>query len=117
MDNLMFVDEEDIPLVLQDDEDCDNYNAPDTSWVETSFIEHDTTEPTSTLRQKVKRDKLTAVYRYVDVTGDIDLIDIDQLMIKKIPKQATLTCFFSMVMNNGNLPLINVLVTFYQQRH
>ena len=60
MDNLAF--EEDIPLLHQDEEDYDDYNTPDTSRVETSFIEHDTTEPTLTLRlrQKVKRDKLSA---------------------------------------------------------
>ena len=48
MDNLAF--EEDIPLLHQDEEDYDDYNTPDTSRVETSFIEHDTTEPTLTLR-------------------------------------------------------------------
>ena len=52
----MFIDEEDVPLVHQD-EDYDNYRTPDTSRVdETSFIEPDTTEATSTLqlKQKVK---------------------------------------------------------------
>ena len=43
-------------------------------------MEPDTTEATSTLRsrQKVKRDKLTALHRHLNVTGDIDLIDLDR---------------------------------------
>ena len=46
MDNPIFVDEENIPLVHQDD-DCDDttYEMPNTSRIETSFIEHDITEP------------------------------------------------------------------------
>ena len=78
MDNPRFIDEEDIWLIDQDD-DYD-YNTPNTSRIdETSFTVPDTTEATSTLRlrQKVKRDKLTALYRHVNVTGDINLIDLD----------------------------------------
>ena len=62
----MFIDEEDVPLVHQD-EDYDNYRTPDTSRVdETSFIEPDTTEATSALqlKQKVKRDKIIELYRH-----------------------------------------------------
>ena len=61
----MFVDEETIPMVHQD-EDYDEYNTPNTSKTdETSFTEPHTAEATSTLqlRQKVKRDKSTAMYR------------------------------------------------------
>ena len=57
IDNPKFVDEEDIPLVNQDEEDYDDYKTLDTSRVdETSFIELDTTEAIATLRprQKVK---------------------------------------------------------------
>ena len=74
MDNPRFVDEAAIPLV---DEDYDNYDTPNTSRVvETSFTESATTEATSTLRlnQKVKRDKLAALYRHLNVTGNLDLI-------------------------------------------
>ena len=95
MDNPRFIDDETIPLVQ--DEDYDDYNRPDTSRVnETSFTEPDTTEATSTLklRQKVKQDKITALYRHLNVTGDPGLADIDQFMTKKIQKQATLTLFF-----------------------
>ena len=84
MDNPRFVDEETIPLVQ--DEDYDDYRTPDLSRVdETSFTEPDTTEATSTLqlRQKVKRDKITAFYRHLNVTGDPGLANIDRFMIKK----------------------------------
>ena len=57
MDNPTFVDEEDIPIVHQNDEDFDEYRTPDTSSVETSIIEHDTTEPTLTLQLRQKNKK------------------------------------------------------------
>ena len=121
MDNPRFINEEEIPLVQN--EDYDNYGAPNTKRVdETSFTEPDTTEATSTLqlRQKVKQGKITALYRHLNVTGDPGLADIDRFMIKKKKenqKQATvflafLTYFFSMVITIGNPPLINVLVSF-----
>ena len=55
MENVTFVNEEEIPLINQD-EDYDDYRTPDTSRVDTSFIDPDTIEVTSTLRlrQKVK---------------------------------------------------------------
>ena len=49
MDNPVFADDENISIVHHD-EDYDDYGTPDTSRVETSFIEHSTTEPTSTLQ-------------------------------------------------------------------
>ena len=85
MDNPMFVDEETIPMVHQD-EDYDDYNTPNASRIdETSFTEPDTTEATSTLqlRQKVKQDKITALYGHLNVTADPGLADIDRFMIKK----------------------------------
>ena len=89
MDNIAFIDEEYIPMVHQDDEDYDNYRRPDTSRIETSFIEPDTTELTSTLRlrQKVKQDKINALYRHLDVTGNPDLIDLDRFRLTKDPKK------------------------------
>ena len=113
MDNPIFVDKETIPQVQ--DEDYDVYNTPNASRVdETSFTEPYTTEATSTLqlRQKVKRDKITALYRHLNVTGDPGLSDLDRFMIKKIQKQETLTFFSSMVITIGNPLLINVLVSF-----
>ena len=83
MDNITFIDEEDIPMIHQDEEDDDygNYRTPETSRIETSFIEPtDATEVTSTLRlrQKLKQDKINALYRHLNVTADIDLINFDQ---------------------------------------
>ena len=49
MDNPAFIDEKDIPMVQ--DEDYDACKTPDTSRIdETSFMEPDATEATSTLR-------------------------------------------------------------------
>ena len=92
MDNAGF--EEDIPMIHQDkeDDDYDNYNTPNASKIdETSFIEHDATEPTSTLRlrQKVKRDKINALYRHLNVMGNSDLIDLDRFRLTTDPKKGT----------------------------
>ena len=84
MNNPRFVDEETVPLVQG--EDYDDYNTSNTSKVDgTSFTEPDTTEATSTLqlRQEVKRDKIIALQRHLNVTGDSGLADINRLMIKK----------------------------------
>ena len=93
----MFADKEYIPLIQ--DEDYDNCGTPNTSRVdETSFIEPDTTEATSTLRlnQKVKRDKLAALYRYLNVTGNLDLIDLDRFKLSRDPKKgATIFEFYN----------------------
>ena len=85
MDNPRFIDEKAIPLVQ--DKDYDDYNTSNTSRAdETSFTEADTTEATSKLqwRQKVKRDKIAALYRHLNVTDDPSPADIDQSMVKKI---------------------------------
>ena len=100
MDNPMFVNEEDIPMVHQDDDDYDDYNTSNTSRTdETSFTVPDTTEATSTLRvrQKVKRNKITALYRHLNVMGDIDLIDLDQFRLTMNPKKGLQFLSFTMV--------------------
>ena len=63
-------------------------NYPDTtpSGVdETSFKVPDMSEATSTLwlKQKLKRDKIVSFYRYLNVTGDPGLADLDRFTIKK----------------------------------
>ena len=96
MEKRTFLNEEEIPLINQD-EDYDDYRTPDTSRVETSFIDPDTTEVTSTLqlRQKVKWDKLTALYWHLNVTGDIDLINLDQFRLTKdLKKRVTVVEFY-----------------------
>ena len=87
MDNPVFVDEEDIPLVHKDD-DYDDYETPNTSRIETLFTVPDTTEATSTLilRQKVKRDKINALYRHLNVRASPDLIDLYRFKLTKDPK-------------------------------
>ena len=57
------------------------------------------------LRQKLKRDKIVSLYRYLDVTGDPGLANLEGFVIKKFQKQAILNCFFSMLIKIGN-PLI-----------
>ena len=87
IDNPIFVDEENIPLIHQD-KDYDDYNILNTSKVdEISFTEPKTEETTSTLqlKQKVKRDKLAALYRHL--TGIIDLIDLGRFKLTRNPKK------------------------------
>ena len=75
MDNPRLVDDENIPLVQDEDIDYDDCNTPDMSILqETTFTDPDSTETTSTLRlgQKVKQDKLAALHRHLNVTGDPD---------------------------------------------
>ena len=93
MNNPVFVDKEN--LLLVQDEDYDDYRTPDTSRVdETSFTVPDTTEATSTLRlrQKVKRGKLTALYRHL--TGKIDLIDLGQFRLLTDKKKRSCNFLF-----------------------
>ena len=99
MDNPMFVDEETIPMVNQDEDYYDHHRTPDTSRIdEKSFMVLETSEATSTLRlhQKVKRDKLTALYRHLNVTGNLDLIDLGLFRLMRDPKKgATMFEFYN----------------------
>ena len=58
---------------------------------ETSFLEPATTEATLTLRlnRKVKRDKLAALYRHLNVAGNLDLINLDRFKLTTDPKNGT----------------------------
>ena len=88
MDNPRFVNEEEIPLVQ--DEDYDNYGTPNTSKVEeTLFAESDTTGATSILwlKQKVKRDTLAVLYKHLNVTVNLDLINLDRFKLTTDPKK------------------------------
>ena len=111
MDNIAFVDEENIPMVHQDEGyDNTHYETPDTSRIdETSFTLPSTQEkPTSTLRlrQKVKRDKINALCRHLNVTGNLDLIDTDQFNIRKNTKIDNTDLLF-LDANNQWQPLTN----------
>ena len=97
MEKPTFIDEENIPMIHQDDDDYDDYNTPNTSRVgETSFIEPDATEATSTLqlRQKVKQDKTNALYKHLNVTAGPGLTNIDRFMIKKNSKTGNTDLLF-----------------------
>ena len=86
---------ETIPLV---DEDYDNYSTPNTSRVDETFTELATTEATSTLRlnQKVKQDKLAALYRHLNIAGNLDLINLDLFKLTTAPKNgATIFEFYN----------------------
>ena len=80
MDNPTFVDEENIPMVHDEEDYDERYDTPNVSRVdETSFLEPGTTEVTSTVRlkQKLKRAKINALYKHLNVAGNPDLIDLD----------------------------------------
>ena len=87
MDNLAFIDENDISMVQDED---GQYDTSNTSRVdETSFTVPDATEATSMvhLKQKVNRDKIIALYRHLSVTGNTDLIDLERFRLTKNKKK------------------------------
>ena len=96
MENIAF-DEEDIPLINQD-EDYDDYRTPDTTTIdaEISFTAPATTEATSTLRlrRKLKRDKIVSLYRYLGVNGDPGLANLDRFNMKKNSKTGNTELLF-----------------------
>ena len=115
MDNTVFVDEENFPMIQdEEDDDYDNYNTPNTSRIdETSFTVPDTTKATSTLRlrQEVKLDKINTLYRRLNVTGNLNLIDgLDRFKLKKDQKGVTIFEFY-----NGDrwVPLTKQTGNFY----
>ena len=103
-------------MIYQDEEDYDGrYDTPDTSRIdETSFIEHDTTEPTSTLRlrQKVKRDKRIALYRHLNVTGNPELINLDRFRLT-IDSKKGVTIFEFYNGNDRWVPLTKQACEFF----
>ena len=89
MDYPRFVVDEIIPLVHDEDIDYDYYNTQNTSRVdETSFKMPVSTdlETTLRLRQKVKQDKLAALHRHLNVTVNLDLINLDRFRLTTDPK-------------------------------
>ena len=100
MDNPVFADEETI-LIVHQDEDYDKCNTSNTSRIDKTFIEPDTTEATSTfrLRQKLKQDKITALYRHLNVTGNLDLIDLDRFRLTTDKKKKSQFSSFTTVID------------------
>ena len=77
-------------LVTHHDEkiDYDDHNTPNPSRADqTIFITPDVidkeTAETLRLSQKVTRDKLAAFYRYLNITGKLALINLDQFTYTK----------------------------------
>ena len=87
---------------------------PDTSRIdETSFTVPDTAEATSTLRlrQKVKRDKLTSLYRHLNMMGNPDLIDLDRFRLRTdLKKEAAIFEFYN---NDRWVPLTKQTGEFF----
>ena len=86
MENPLFVDSEYIPFVTYyDDDDYDDYNTPYTGRVdEITFATPSSTEKPSTspLRQKVEQDKVIALHRLLNLTGDPDLVGTYRFKLK-----------------------------------
>ena len=89
-----YPDQDNIPSLDTDPvhDYCDDYRTSNTRRRgKTSFIVPGSTEKetTSTLRlkQKLKRDKLAALYKHLNVTGNLDLINLDQFKLAADPKK------------------------------
>ena len=82
--------------MVNDDEFDDEYKVPDTSRVdEISFIEPEATS-TLQLRQEINRDKINTLYRHLNVTGNLNLIELDRFQLTKNPnKGATIFEFYN----------------------
>ena len=90
------IDEDNIPLLHNDpgDDDYDDYNTPNTGRRDekpftVSRSTEKETKSTLRLKQKVKRDKLAALYKHLNVTGNLDLISLDWFKIAAYPKKGT----------------------------
>ena len=90
---------ENIPLVTRHDKNCeanhsddyDNFTTPNIAVKETKFTAPSSTSQQSTLtlqlRQKVKEGKIAALYRHLNVTGDLVLINLDRFNYNKNTKK------------------------------
>ena len=87
MENPLFFDDENIPLVIHNDKDYyDDYNTPNTSRAnETTFkmsnIKDKKTKSTLQQRQKIKRDKAAALSKHLNITDNLDLINHDHFKL------------------------------------
>ena len=86
MDNPRFVNDESIPLIQDEDIDQDDQSTPNTSRLdETSITMPGSTEKETTLwlKQKVKQDILTVLYRHINIAGNLDLINHYRIRLTK----------------------------------
>ena len=87
MKNPIFFDDENIPLVIQNDEDdYDDYNTPNTTWANKTTFKISNTkdkETKSTLlqRQKIKRNKAAALPYHLNIADNLDLINYDHFKL------------------------------------
>ena len=91
------------PPAQDEDIDYGGYNIPNTSRVdEISFTTPGTKKTTSTLqlRQEVKQDKLTALYKHLNITDDLDLINLDRFKLTTDPKKGATVIEFKNGRNN-----------------
>ena len=101
MDNPKFADHVDISLIDEDDDydDYSRYDTSDTSRNEETLFTQDTEQPVVRLRHKqgqtLLRDHLTNLYRYLDVDGNVDLVNTNLFKIEKSKSGAVELWFFN----------------------
>ena len=107
-ENPTFIDEDNIPLVNLDDEEHydERYDTPKSRVVDTSFTLPDITEAITT--------SFSSLYRYLDVTGDPGLADLDQFMPKKNSKTGNIELLF---FDCSNFPLWPGKFTLRREKH
>ena len=97
MDNPVFVRDEDIPLIDDEnyDDDDSRYDTPDSSRIEeTSFTDQ---QPVVRLRQRQRLllDYLEDLYRYLEVDpGNINLVNPDLFRVEKSKSRSGRTSIF-----------------------
>ena len=89
-------DEEDIPMVTKKEIMMNTGHRIQAGLMRHHFTVPDATEAASTLclRQKLKPHKIVSLCRYLGVTDDPDLADLDQLMIRKNLKTGNIELLF-----------------------
>ena len=50
---------------------------------------------------KIERDRINALYRHLNVTGDIDLIDLERFRLKKDSKKGSQFLSFTMAIDGS----------------
>ena len=98
MDNPTFVHDEDIPLIdYNDDDDYEEesrYDTLDSSRIEeTSFTEQPAVR--LRLRNRLLRNYLENLYKYLDVDGNIDLVDTNLFKVEKYKSGAEKFSFYN----------------------
>ena len=94
MDNPRFVDDENIPLI--DEDDYSRYDTPDTSRIEETSFTQETEQPVIKLRQRVLRDHIIELYRYLDVDPrNVDLVNTNLFKVEESKSGAVELSFYN----------------------